>query len=115
MFGKDPIPPWILIKVYTTALTMNRLVTPREDLACAHACGTGNKKRSRLLPGAIQPPRKAHDKAGEEVDELEGANAALGGQRAIRASADHEQNAHAYEPKNLDAIPAHQWVVNQGC
>ena len=55
-----------------------------------------------------------HDKAGEEVDELEGANAALSGQGPVCARADHEQRAHAQEAKDLDAQPPHHWVVHQG-
>ena len=55
----------------------------------------------------------AHDKAGEKVKELEGADAAGGGQGPVRARTDHEQRADADEAEDLDAQPSHHGVVHQ--
>ena len=98
--------------------------SPSQHLSCAHSrhrcLPTGSGKQNsqfpvrvnKLLPEAGRPV--LHQEAGEEVQELEGADAAGGGQGVERSRADHEAGAHRAEPKDLDAQPPHPGVVHQG-
>ena len=56
----------------------------------------------------------AHQEAREEVEELEDANAAVGGERVERCCADDKAGAHRAEAKDLDAQTSHPGVVHKG-